>query len=104
MKQENNVPQHKADIYPDFSCVLCSDVRNKDQHVILDHIEGKHVKSSYECGECGIILPTREMMNAHKLKKHGNEMMKIMNSIASKYFTITPREGSVHFIFNSFKL
>ena len=85
----------QVDVYPLYGCSLCSDVKNIDQHVILDHIEAKHVKSSYECGECGIILPTREITNTHKLKKHGEEMMKIMNNITSKYFTIIPKEGKI---------
>ena len=68
-------------------------MRDDDQHVVLDHIETVHVKSAYECGECGIILPTREITNIHKLKKHGNELMKMANSIASKYGSILVKPG-----------
>ena len=56
-----------------------------NRHSILDHLELKHLKRSYECGECGILLPTRELMNAHKLKKHGKELMNVIQSITSKY-------------------
>ena len=76
-----------------FFCSLCNTIRDEGQHVVLDHIETEHVKCAYECGECGIILPTREITNAHKLKKHGNELLKIVNSITSKYRTITEKQG-----------
>ena len=70
---------------PTFFCSLCNDVRSEDQHLVLDHIEATHVKSWYECGECGIILPTRQITNAHKFKKHNSELMRIANSITSNF-------------------
>ena len=74
---------------------MCDDIKAVDRHLVLDHLEAKHSKRSYECGKCGILLPTRELMNAHKLKKHGKELMKVIHSLASKYYSSVDVEGNV---------
>ena len=62
-----------------YGCKLCiaNDKleENTDKHKMLDHIEMYHVKSAYECGECGIILPTRAIINTHKLKRHKDAIL-----------------------------
>ena len=69
-----------------YVCKLCTTndktEEDRDKHKILDHIETHHVKSSYECGECGMILPTRAMINMHKLRKHREDIMIGPKSIA----------------------
>ena len=69
-----------------YSCKLCiaddTVEEDQDKHKILDHIETHHVKSAYECGECGIILPTRAMINTHKLKRHRDAILSDSKNIA----------------------
>ena len=81
-----------------FTCSSCKDIKDKDRHVILNHIEVMHVATSYECGECGIILPTRSLTNTHKLKKHSTELMEIISNITSQYncelVPITNKQGN----------
>ena len=79
---------------PHFYCSLCNDIKHEDRHVVLDHLEAKHLKRSYECGECGILLPTRELTNAHKVKKHGKELIEILDRMKSKYCIDTKNEGN----------
>ena len=68
-----------------YGCKMC--IANgkiegyRDKHKILDHVETHHVKSTYECGECGIFLPTRAMINMHKLKKHSEEILNSSKNI-----------------------
>ena len=79
---------------PYFYCSLCNDIKNEDKHIVLDHLESKHLKRSYECGECGILLPTRELTNAHKIKKHGKELIEILDRIKSKFCIDVKKEGN----------
>ena len=69
-----------------FGCKVCITadkvVEDLDKYKILDHIETHHVKSTYECGECGMFLPTRRIINAHKLKKHGKDILNGSKNIA----------------------
>ena len=69
-----------------YSCKLCIANDNveedRNKHKILDHIETRHMKSAYQCGECGILLPTRAMTNAHKLKRHRDAILNDSKNIA----------------------
>ena len=76
-----------------FTCSLCEGIKNNDRHLVLDHIETNHVISTYECGECGIILPTKSLINIHHIKKHGSELMGIINYAPSRYRNIIDVQG-----------
>ena len=69
-----------------YGCKLCiandKIEEDPDKHKMLDHIEMHHVKSAYECGECGIILPTRVLINTHKLKMHRDAILNVSKNIA----------------------